>query len=69
MYTLDQFPPLSVINRPTINTACAAFYLDRAPQTLRSWASKGDGPIKPLNVHGRLAWPVDKIRQLLGVAA
>lgn len=69
MYATRQFPLLSNIRRPAVDTAHAAYYLDRAPQTLRAWASLGTGPIKPRNIHGRLAWPVDKIRALLGVAA
>lgn len=62
-------PPLESITAPTVNTAQAAYYLDREPQTLRTWACKGTGPIKPQNVNGRLAWSVTKIREVLGVAA
>jgi hypothetical protein len=28
-----------------------------------------DGPIRPLRVNGRLAWPVAEIRRVLGVEA
>lgn len=27
-----------------------------------------NGPLRPIRVHGRLAWPVAEIRRLLGVA-
>lgn len=62
------FPPLQFVNRPTLTTEQAAFYLNRRPQTLRIWAMRdGYGPIRPVRVHGRLAWPIAEIRRLLGV--
>lgn len=61
-----QLPPLSAITRSAVTTAEAAFYLNRASQTLRAWASKGTGPLRPLNVSGRLAWPVSELRRVLG---
>jgi hypothetical protein len=51
--------------RPTLTTVEAAKALNRAPQTLRKWACLEDGPIRPLRIHGRLAWPVDEIAALL----
>ena len=40
-----------------------------APQTLRMWAMKdGTGPVRPLRVHGILAWPVAELRRVLGVS-
>jgi hypothetical protein len=63
------FPPLEQVTRPAVDTAAAAYYLSRRPQTLRTWAMKdGSGPIRPLRVHGRLAWPVSELRRVLGVA-
>lgn len=62
------FPPLHLEVRPAVDTAAAAFYLNRRPQTLRGWACHEDGPIRPLRLNGRLAWPTDGIRKLLGVA-
>jgi len=59
-------PPLHCINRPCIDTASAAHYLNRRPQTLRLWACFESGPLRPIRVSGRLAWPVAKIRELLG---
>lgn len=61
--------PLAQETRATITTAEAAGHLNRAQQTLRLWAMREDGPIRPLRVHGRLAWPVADIKRLLGVAA
>lgn len=70
MSRFGQNPPaLEAVTVPNVDTAHAAFYLDRSPQTLRTWACKGTGPIKPLNIGGRLAWPVAKIREVLGVSA
>lgn len=62
---LEQFPPLEQVTRPTIQTADAAYYLNRKSQTLRSWASTEHGPIRPVRINGRLAWPVAAIRALL----
>ena len=67
--TAPQFPTLETITRPTLNTAEAAFYLNRRPQTLRGWASGEIGPIRPLHMHGRLAWPLREIKALMGLPA
>lgn len=61
------FPPLEAVNRPTVPTEQAAFYLLRRPQTLRGWACNEDGPIRPIRVGNRLGWPVAQIRAVLGV--
>lgn len=64
------FIPLELENRPAVDTAAAAHYLNRRPQTLRGWACLESFPdgLKPLRVNGRLAWPVAGIRKVLGVA-
>jgi hypothetical protein len=62
-----QYPSLESVTRPTVETAAAAYYLNRRPQTLRTWAMN-QHPIRPLNIHGRLAWPVSELRRVLGVA-
>jgi len=55
--------------RTHVSTDIAAWYLMRKPQTLRIWACcPGRGPIKPIRIEGRLAWSVDEIRKLTGVA-
>jgi hypothetical protein len=61
-------PPLELVAGPTVDTAAAAAYLNRRPQTLRSWACHGSGPIRPIRIYGRLAWPVAQLRKVLGVA-
>lgn len=62
------FPPLESLTRPTVPTRQAGYYLDRRPQTMRSWAMRdGTGPIRPLRINGRLAWPVAELRRVLGV--
>jgi len=62
------FAPLEHETRPTVSTAAAAYYLCRQPQTLRGWACKEDGPLRPVRIHGRLAWRVADLRRVLGVA-
>lgn len=62
------FPRLEDVNRPTVETASAAFYLNRQEQTLRGWACHEDGPIRPIRVYGRLAWNVSEIKRVLGVS-
>lgn len=64
-----QLIPLALETRTAITTAEAAGHLNRAQQTLRLWAMREDGPIRPVRVHGRLAWPVADIKRVLGVAA
>lgn len=64
----QRFPALASENRPAVDTAAAAYYLNRKPQTLRGWACLENGPLRPVRVHGRLAWPVADIRRALGVA-
>ena len=65
----QQFTPLELETRPTADTAAAAFYLRKAPQTLRIWACKENGPIRPIRVGANLHWPMAEIRRLLGVTA
>ena len=65
----QQFPLLESVTRPTVDTAAAAYYLNRRPQTLRIYACHENGPLRPIRVHGRLAWSVADIRRLLGVNA
>lgn len=67
-FKTHEFPPLELVNRPTVPTEQAAYYLLRRPQTLRGWACNGDGPIRPIHVGNRLGWPVAQIRAVLGVA-
>lgn len=63
-----QYPPLECVTRPTVPTPQAAYYLNRAQQTLRIWAMR-DYPIRPLRIYGRLAWKTADLRKLLGLEA
>ena len=65
----QQFPPLESVTRPTVDTASAAYYLNRRPQTMRGWACLENGPLRPVRINGRLAWPVSELRRVLGVTA
>jgi hypothetical protein len=49
----------------TLTTAEAAAALNRKPQTLNKWAFTKTGPVQPIRVNGRLAWPADRIAALL----
>jgi hypothetical protein len=51
--------------RSAVETDCAAFHLNRTPQTLRIWSCYGNGPINPIRINGRLHWKTDDIRALL----
>lgn len=62
------FPPLNCETRAAVDTATAAYHLNRQPQTLRAWACLENGPLRPIRVHGRLAWPVGELRRVLGLA-
>ena len=62
------FLPLELETRPTVDTAAAGWYLRKAQQTLRIWACKENGPIRPIRVGAHLHWKTADIRKLLGVA-
>lgn len=62
------FATLEAESRAAVDTETAAFHLNRAQQTLRIWACRENGPLRPIRVHGRLHWKTDDLRRLLGVA-
>lgn len=62
------FPPLEAETRATLPTVVAAYHLGRAAQTMRIWACKENGPIRPRRINGRLAWSTAEIKKLCGVA-
>lgn len=64
-----QFPALALETRPNVDTATAAHWLWRTQQTLRCWSCHESGPLRPIRINGRLAWPVSEIRRVLEVAA
>lgn len=61
MTTTNQSSDLPAV----MTTAEAARFILRAPQTLRKWACLENGPIRPIRVHGRLAWRVADLARLL----
>jgi hypothetical protein len=48
-----------------LSTDEAAAAINRRPQTLRKWACLENGPIRPVRIHGRLAWLAEDIRSLI----
>lgn len=61
---IKTYPPLDGVTAPNVATEDAAFYLGRSTQTLRNWASHDAGPVKPVKIGNRLAWPVADIRKV-----
>ncbi len=59
--------PLERETRAYLPTHEAAYHLNRAQQTLRLWAMRENGPVRPIRVNGRLAWPVSELRRILQV--
>lgn len=59
--------PLERETRANLPTHEAAYHLNRAQQTLRLWAMHQNGPVRPIRVNGRLAWPVSDLRRILQV--
>lgn len=64
---MPSFVPLDLEQRTHVDTSCAAHHLGRKAQTMRVWASTEQGPIRPIRINGRLAWPVAEIRRLLSL--
>lgn len=64
-----QFPELHLETRTHVTTECAAYHLNRSPQTLRIWASSEAGPIRPIRINRFLAWSVADIKRLLNGGA
>lgn len=60
------YPSLASETREHVDTACAAYHLGRKAQTLRAWACHENGPLRPVRIHGRLAWAVADLRQIAG---
>lgn len=63
----NRYPDIRTLNLPAVSTEQAAYYLLRMPQTLRLWACRENGPIRPIRINGRLAWQVSDIRKVLGI--
>jgi hypothetical protein len=69
MQTATAFPPLDQETRTHVNTECAAYHLNRSPQTLRVWASSETGPLRPIRINRYLAWSIADIKRLLNGGA
>jgi hypothetical protein len=63
------FIPLNQETRTHVSTRVMCAHLHRKEQTARGWACFENGPIRPIRISGRLAWPVSELRRLLGVGA
>ena len=63
------FTPLHLETRPTVGTAAASHYLHLAKQTLRMYACREIGPLRPIRISNRLHWKTDDIRRLLSGGA
>jgi hypothetical protein len=60
------FLPLEQITKPNLTTEEAAYYCDRAEQTMRMWACKQPvGMPRPIRINGRLAWKTADIKKLV----
>ena len=63
-----KYLPLEQITRPNLKTEEAAHYLNRKPQTLRTWAMRdGIEGLRPKRIGGLLAWPTAEVKALAGV--
>ena len=63
------FIPLDQETRTHVSTKVMCRHLGRKEQTARGWACHEDGPLRPIRVHGRLAWAVADIRRILGIVS
>lgn len=62
------FIPLEHETRTHVPTSVMCHHIGRKEQTARIWACRENGPLRPIRINGRLAWPVADIRRILGVA-
>ena len=65
----EMFAPLDREVREVVPTDCAAWHLNRKPQTLRCWACTEAGPIRPVRISGRLGWRTEDIKRLVSGGA
>lgn len=67
MKATEKLVSLAEETRAALPTDEAARHLGRSPKTLLCWSTEDRGPIRPMRIGGRLAWPVADLRRLLGV--
>jgi hypothetical protein len=63
----EPFVPLALETRPTITTAALAHYTHSTPQTWRIHSMRQTGGVKSIRINGKLHWPTEQVRKLLGV--
>ena len=63
------FPKLESITKPTLTTDEIAYYTNLTAQTWRVKACYEKFPdgLRPLRICGRLAWPTDAVKRLMGL--
>ena len=59
------YPPLTEESRELVPTDCAAYHLNRRPQTLREWACLENGLLRPVRIGSRLGWRTTDLRRIL----
>ena len=59
------YPPLTEETRELVPTDCAAYHLNRRPQTLREWACLDNGLLRPVRIGSRLGWRTADLRRIL----
>jgi hypothetical protein len=59
------YPPLADESRELVPTDCAAYHLNRRPQTLREWACLQNGLLRPVRIGSRLGWRTADLRRIL----
>lgn len=63
----NNYPPIELQTKPILTTKEAAYYMNRAVQTLRIWACKETGPIAPIHMGGPLGWKTSEVRKIIGI--
>jgi hypothetical protein len=59
------YPRLSDETRELVPTDCAAYHLNRRPQTLREWACLENGLLRPVRIGSRLGWRTADLRRIV----
>jgi hypothetical protein len=61
----NSFPTLDQEPRELVPTDCAAYHLNRRPQTLREWSCLGSGLLSPVRIGARLGWRTADLRRIV----
>ena len=69
--TPQVFPPLESVTKPHLTTHELAYYTNMRPQTWLMKACYKTTPegLRPLKICGRLAWPTNAVKKLLGLSS